>query len=109
MRDAHYITVQTVRKLIREIEGMGLETSRMVVYEEIRALRIDPRLIDSVLRQVAEQRSQEGMVEVLQSFCHQLASHDTPAAPSRPLGSFLSLIAYVQGLIAKILVRKSGN
>lgn len=59
--------------------------------------------------QVAEQRSQEGLVEVLQSFCHQLASRNTSAASCRPAGSFLSCIAHIRGLIAKMLARESSN
>lgn len=66
---------------------MSLEAARSQAFEELRAIPIEPRLIDAILRQVSEQTTKPGLVRVLQEFVS-LLSQKAPTTV-RP-DSFLS-------------------
>ncbi len=55
-----------LRELIRDIKERELESGRHLAFEELRSLQLDPRLIDRMLRQVAEARSTDelGAVQI---------------------------------------------
>ncbi len=65
-----------LRELIRDIKERELESGRNLAFEELRPLQLDPRLIDRMLRQVAEARSTDELVASLESF----VNHHEPLA-----------------------------
>lgn len=92
-----YAALRTVQKLIHEIAGdeWELDAARALSFEELRALRNTPNVIDLILRRVSEQKTKKNLIDRLKSFAAFLDVEEAGAqrTPKKALAPFLTRIA----------------